>query len=746
MKPILTLLILLLFCSQTQAQQVVQGKVINQKGRPVKGAAIALQDSYDGATSDSLGQFSFSTTEKGKFIMEVKAPGYKDWIDQLNLDSTIAPLTILLKENQDELKAVVITAGSFEAGDKKRGTVLTSLDIVTTASANADITSAIRTLPGTQQIGETEGLFVRGGAGYEAKTFIDGTMVNNPFFSSVPNIAQRGRFSPFLFKGTVFSSGGYSALYGQALSSALILESIDLPEKSSADIGVSTVGLNGGFQHLSKDKKSSWGINYSYTNLLPYFKVVKQQPDYFKVPQFHNIEGNFRIKTKRGGMVKMYAYSNFSKLGLRSENLDSTGLKNAFALDNLNLYSNVSWRERWGDNWSSELGISFSKNRDEIEGALQNPDNKPTPSSGIDVLDAQNFSVDTKGELYQARMVITKKFGGLSALRFGGEQFFYRDRQFFNNPFIQNAQGKLNDNYTALFAEADLYITTGLAAKPGIRAEYSSLLGKYNLAPRFSLAQRVGEKAQVSAAYGIFYQKPENNFLFLQKNLGYTRAAHYILNYQLISRNYTLRTEVFYKKYDALVKTVPDTNNNGNGYAKGFELFWRDRKTFKNMDYWISYSWLDTERDHLNFPFATQPGFAANHTASLVVKKFVTPLKTNINGSYTYATGRPYFNPNKPSDQFLSDRTKDFHSMSLSFNYLPNIGKKTNTFVVWVLSINNVLGANQVYNYSYSNRLRDADGSLRANPIGPPAKRFIFLGCFISIGTDRTDEIINSNL
>ncbi|MGV3767163.1 MAG: TonB-dependent receptor [Chitinophagaceae bacterium] len=746
MKPILTLLILLLFCSQTQAQQVIQGKVVNQKGRPVKGAAIALQDSYDGATSDSLGQFSFSTTEKGKFIIEVKAPGYKDWIDQLNLDSAIAPLTILLKENQDELKAVVITAGSFEAGDKKRGTVLTSLDIVTTASANADITSAIRTLPGTQQIGETEGLFVRGGAGYEAKTFIDGTMVNNPFFSSVPNIAQRGRFSPFLFKGTVFSSGGYSALYGQALSSALILESIDLPEKSSADIGVSTVGLNGGFQHLSKDKKSSWGINYSYTNLLPYFKVVKQQPDYFKVPQFHNIEGNFRVKTKRGGMVKMYAYSNFSKLGLRSENLDSTGLKNAFALDNLNLYSNLSWRERWGNNWSSELGISFSKNRDEIEGALQNADNKPTPASGIEVLDAQHFSVDTRGELYQARMVITKKFGGLSAMRFGGEQFFYRDRQFFNNPFIQNAAGKLNDNYTALFAESDLYITSGLAAKPGIRAEYSSLLGKYNLAPRFSLAQRVGEKAQVSAAYGIFYQKPENNFLFLQKNLLYTRAAHYILNYQLISRNYTLRTEVFYKKYDALVKTVPDTNNNGNGYAKGFELFWRDRKTIKNMDYWISYSWLDTERDHLNFPFATQPGFAANHTASLVVKKFVTPLKTNINGSYTYATGRPYFNPNKPSDQFLSDRTRDFHSMSLSFNYLPNIGKKTNTFVVWVLSINNVLGANQVYNYSYSNRLREADGSLRAHPIGPPAKRFIFLGCFISIGTDRTDEIINSNL
>jgi len=31
--------------------------------------------------------------------------------------------------------------------------------------------------------------------------------VNNFFFSSVPGIAQRGRFSPFLFSGTQFTSG-----------------------------------------------------------------------------------------------------------------------------------------------------------------------------------------------------------------------------------------------------------------------------------------------------------------------------------------------------------------------------------------------------------------------------------------------------------------------------------------------------------------------------------------------------------
>ena len=71
---------------------------------------------------------------------------------------------------------------------------------------------------------------------------MDGNLVNNFFYSSTPGIATRGRFNPFLFKGTVFSTGGYSALYGKALSSALILESTDLPEKIQADPGIFTSG------------------------------------------------------------------------------------------------------------------------------------------------------------------------------------------------------------------------------------------------------------------------------------------------------------------------------------------------------------------------------------------------------------------------------------------------------------------------------------------------------------------------
>ncbi|MFY7965240.1 MAG: carboxypeptidase-like regulatory domain-containing protein, partial [Chitinophagaceae bacterium] len=205
MKQHLLLTVFILTAISLQAQTKISGSIKDQKGRKLKGVSITLKNSYDGAVSDSLGNFTFKTFEKGNFVVEAKMLDYTTVTQNITIAKEPISLTFILKEELNELKAVTVTAGSFEAGDRKRAaTVMSSLDVVTTASANGDITSAVKTLPGAQQVGEQEGLFVRGGAGYETKQFIDGTYVNNPFFSGAQDIATRGRFSPFLFKGTVF--------------------------------------------------------------------------------------------------------------------------------------------------------------------------------------------------------------------------------------------------------------------------------------------------------------------------------------------------------------------------------------------------------------------------------------------------------------------------------------------------------------------------------------------------------------
>ena len=191
MRSMPAIIILLLACLLTSAQTLITGRVKDSKGRPLNGASIAIKDSYDGATSDSTGAYAFKTTETGNKILLVTSIGYKLTELQINITGTTIKTEVILKEEPNELTAVVITAGTFEASDTKRTTVLNPIDIVTTASANADITSAIRTLPGAQQVGENGGLFVRGGTAEETKVFIDGTVVNN-FFLAVCRILLSG--------------------------------------------------------------------------------------------------------------------------------------------------------------------------------------------------------------------------------------------------------------------------------------------------------------------------------------------------------------------------------------------------------------------------------------------------------------------------------------------------------------------------------------------------------------------------
>lgn len=746
MKKMLATATILFLVTGVFSQTLISGKVKDGKGHPIPGASVSVKNSFDGATSDSTGKYQFNSSDTGTQTLTVSSVGYRPIDVTLQMAGKPIHMDLQLKEEPNELKAVTISAGSFAAGDSKRGAVMSSLDIATTAGSNADITAALKTLPGTQQVGEQEGLFVRGGTGQETKQFIDGSLVNNPYYTSVPDISTRGRFSPFLFKGTVFSTGGYSALYGQALSSVLLLESIDLPERSEIDASISPIVVGVGTQQLANNKNSSWGMSYNYVNVGIYFGLVSQKPDYFHSPAFHNGDANFRIKTKSGGMIKYYTTFAYNDLGLRTADIDSPLLKNAFSVANHNWYNNLSWRENLGKGWKMLLSTSYSTNLDNIQQQVQGPDNQPRTYPDTMYMQSKNFTLSNKQNLVTGKGVFEKKLSGLSAFRFGVEYWYNY------NPLKYNDTLKIiHDQLASLFAETDIYLTNELAAKIGVRYEYSSLLRKSDLGPRVSLAYKTGKDAQISAAYGIFYEKPDNQQLFYTTDLKFTQATHYILNYQKMNKDQIFRVEAYYKLYNGLIKTIPISynylgySNGGSGYADGIDLFWRDKKTFKDFDYWISYSYIDTKRQFMNYPTKLTPDFVATHTASLVMKRFITDWKAGFNLTYTYATGRPYYNfmINNTGKYYTAAEgtTKDYQSLNFSCEYIPSLGKvKPKTFIVWFASMSNVLGYNAIYGYHYS-----FDGTMK-QPITPPASRFYFIGCFLSWGVDRTQDAINNNL
>lgn len=645
------------------AQITISGKVLGRNNKPLKDVSVTLKDTYDGATTDETGNYKFETSEKGSQTLIFSHSKFIEIEKSIQIEDKNLILNAELKESVSEIDAVVISAGSIEASDKKRATtLLTPIDVYTTAGANGQISSALETLPGVQKVGESEGLFVRGGTGTETKFFMDGNLVNNYFGNSVPGIKAMDRLNTSLFKGNVFSSGGYSAVYGQALSGVLALESIDLPERNAADFGISPIFASGGIQRVNQEKTHSYGISLGYSNLELMQKILKFNTDFEKAPNSFGGNGNFRIKTSRGGFIKYYGSYDTSSMKLSSPNLDDETSSDKINQNGKNTFHSLSYREKFG-RYTLNLGSSYTYNQNILH--FSNVDqNGSSPF---------NNDIDSKGNYFNAKALIERKLFKISAIRAGIELNTTKEETWVS---IAQKKYEFRDDITSLFAETDLGISNDLSLKIGARAENSSSINHWNFSPRFAMAYRISKEWTGSLAYGIFYQNPESKYFDANYNPNYQRAEHYIFQLQRTVDGRSLRFETYYKKYEDLVKTSNNfykpiaINNNGSGYAKGIELFWRDKKTLKNIDYWISYSYLDSKRDYLNYNQQLFPNFAAKHTISIVAKKFITAWKTGFNFSYNYNSGRPYYNfvtENGNTDLKNQGFVKDYQVSGLLF-------------------------------------------------------------------------------
>ena len=708
---------LLLTGIQSKSQTVINGTVTDTKGNVVVGANVYLEGTYDGSTTSDLGAFSFSTAEEGTQNLVVSYLSYETFTMAGDV-SYLKDLVIKLKEDVGALDAVILSAGTFEAGDNSKVNALKPLDVVTTASALGDFVGALQTLPGTTTVAEDGRLFVRGGEAEETQIFIDGIRVFTPYSPTPNNVPTRGRYSPFLFDGITFSTGGYSAEFGQALSSVLLLSSVEEPVQEKTDIGIMSVGATLG--NTQKWERSSLSINGSYINLAPYTAIFPDRNDWKKPVEAFAGEGVFRQKFDNG-LLKLYTAFDSGKLDIVQDNIAfPDGVR--FKLYNDNLYFNGSYKGMLNDTWSILGGMSYTIANTDIV---------------IDESDINN----TENSAH-FKLKLKKRFNSRFKLNFGAEYFVTDFTETFQSSDIAAVDYGYKNNIAAGFAEADIFFSKDLAVKTGVRAEYSELFNDFTISPRLSLAYKTSEDSQLSLAYGDFYQNPNSDILKFENNLSPQHTKHYILNYQLNKEGQIFRAEAYYKDYRDLVKYDTEFaefdsnyNNLGKGFAKGVDLFWRDNSSIRNVDYWVSYSLLDTKRDYRNYPMMAQPNFANTHNLSIVGKYWIEDWKSQVGFSYALASGRTYTNPNLGG--FLNQKTKAYNSLSVNWAYLISQQK------ILYFSINNVLGFRNINGYDYA-RTPDLNGHFDSMARRPAADQFFFVGFFWTISEDNTSNQLDN--
>ncbi|MBT8272129.1 MAG: carboxypeptidase-like regulatory domain-containing protein, partial [Bacteroidia bacterium] len=116
-------ILLLLSSAGCLAQTTISGKVSDGKGIPIMGANVYLEGTYDGGTTDEQGIFRFNTETSGEQSLLISFLTYET-VKILRSVTELNGLAVTLKEDMNTLETVVLSAGSFSAGDNSKINVL----------------------------------------------------------------------------------------------------------------------------------------------------------------------------------------------------------------------------------------------------------------------------------------------------------------------------------------------------------------------------------------------------------------------------------------------------------------------------------------------------------------------------------------------------------------------------------------------------------------------------------------------
>jgi hypothetical protein len=118
---------------------------------------------------------------------------------------------------------------------------------------------------------------------------------------------------------------------------------------------------------------------------------------------------------------------------------------------------------------------------------------------------------------------------------------------------------------------------------------------------------------------------------------------------------------------------------------------------------------------------AAIPNYVSEHNLSVVYKRFFEPLRTYASVTYSFASSRPYHDPNFSG--FMNAKTQSYNDISLSLTYLMEVfGKQS----VLHLMVNNVAGFDNIYGYNFA-KTPNASGKYESTPIKSPFVRQIIL-------------------
>ena len=667
------------------ARTVITGFVRAGSGEPLPYANVFFSDGFEGTMADSDGEYVLLPKTFGQREIVASYIGRETTRRTITIvEGDSLHVEIIMRESPIVMPAIVSEASAYTVGDDE-GVTLTSLDVVRTPGAAADVFRALQTFPGLAQVDEGAGLYVRGGDISETLTLLDRATVVYPYRYASPTGGFFGMFDPFLLDGIHFSTGGFPARWGNALSGVVDLRSLGVVEKKTLGTTVSLAAISA---MGAIPVNNRWGVRFAgnRTHTEALFRVNGGLQDFGQVPE--STDGSVSIigRVAETGVLKLFTFQSNDDIGVA---FDSPAYDGQYDGNGRTRLANATYAQLFGDKLLLETSLSASGYRQ---------------FSQLGALDLTNDD-----NVRKARLDTRYEVGERLQFRLGGEAVRRASDISGTVPVDENdfspaaETDTFETRYRSVraggYIETSVRPTSRLLVNLGVRADYETNTEEVTQDPRLSIVLQTSRHGGLRLAYGIYHQTPDPGYFdpyVGNPDLHSMQATHYIVGYDYQRDAFRFRVESYYKRYEDLLLDDDDVNitNNGVGDARGVDVFLKGNAGF--VEGRVAYSYLEARRRESDKLRLVPADFDITHTLN-VVALFPMPWRLEYSMGYRYATGRPY---TPAADAHNSARLPTYERIDMALSKLHSFGDGNLT--VFFVSVSNIFDEENIQGYIYA--------------------------------------------
>jgi hypothetical protein len=555
--------------AQAQFTQTVRGTIVDYDSKiPIVGAKIIVvgTNPLQGSISDVNGNFKIEKVNVGRIDLKISAVGYQEiFLPGLLVES--GKELVLNPEMTEDIKSlttVTITSEDKDESINKMATVSGQMFTVDETNRYAgSFNDPARMVSGFAGVtGNAEGdndIVVRGNSPKGILWRLEGIDIPNPnhFANEGGTGGPISALNGNMLANSDFFSGAFSPEYGNAYSGVFDVRFRQgNNEKREYSFSFGVMGTDFTMEGPFKTGYSgSYLVNYRYSTIALLDKAGIL--DFGGIPTYQDASFKVFLPTKKAGTFSMIGLGGISSIFQTDEDEETKTIYSTYDFGaNLGV-AGLKHTYIFNDKTYIKSFISASTSSSLGKGEWLNAD-----STDLFTAERELF----QDNRYKFSATLHHKQNAKNLFQVGGiftmlDYNLYLEEDYNNTGIFKRLVNGQGNSYMAqAYGSWKHRFGNNLSMITGLHYLHFFLNNQYSIEPRFGLKYQINPRNYFSAGAGLhgkveslstyLYSEKQSDgtYLLPNKNIGLTKAAHFVLGYGLqLTENWKFKTELYYQ-------------------------------------------------------------------------------------------------------------------------------------------------------------------------------------------------------